>query len=131
MGLHASTGLDPRRCEVIGEGPQLLGDGDGIAPLGEPYLLYVGSLEPRKNVDTLVDAFTANPALPARLIVVGPVEEHEATALTRRIERSGAPDRVRHLGFVSPERLTALYRDASALVLPSSTRASACLRWRR
>ena len=78
-----------------------------------------------------MDAFTANPALPARLIVVGPVEEHEATALTRRIERSGAPDRVRHLGFVSPERLTALYRDASALVLPSLYEGFGLLRWRR
>jgi GT2 family glycosyltransferase/glycosyltransferase involved in cell wall biosynthesis len=119
VGLHAATGIDPQRCEVIGEGPQLLDGGADGPPATEPYLLYVGSLEPRKNVETLVDAVLhADPPLPARLLLVGPVEGRGPAALHRRIEVHGG-DRVRHLGFVSPERLTALYRDASALVLPS------------
>ena len=36
-----------------------------------------------------------------------------------RVARLGAGDRVRHLGFVDPARLTTLYSGASALVLPS------------
>lgn len=118
-GLRAATGVDPGRCVVIGEGPQLLGDGHGESPLDEPYLLYVGSLESRKNVETLVDAVLTSPALPATLVIVGPVDRKASAALDRRLDRSGAADRVRHLGFVNPDVLTALYRDAMGLVLPS------------
>ncbi len=120
MGLHAATGIDPRRCEVIGEGPQLLGATADAPTPAEPYLLYVGSLDPRKNVDTLIDAVAgANPPLPAKLLIVGPVEARATTALRKRLARVGAVDRVRYLGFVNPGTLTELYRDASALVLPS------------
>jgi glycosyltransferase involved in cell wall biosynthesis/GT2 family glycosyltransferase len=121
-GLRASTGTDPRKCEVIGEGPQLMGEPpaerktDGRAP----YFLYVGSLDPRKNVETLVSAVVrADPPLPAKLFVVGPDEGGSSAELNERIARLGASDRVQHLGFVDPRRLTDLYRGACALVLPS------------
>jgi glycosyltransferase involved in cell wall biosynthesis len=118
-GLRASTDTDPRRCEVIGEGPQLLA-GASERGTADPYLLYVGSLDARKNVDTLVDAFaTADPPLPVRLLIVGPTDARSAEALRGRLAREGLDERVRHLGFVSAEQLTGLYRDAIALVLPS------------
>jgi glycosyltransferase involved in cell wall biosynthesis/GT2 family glycosyltransferase len=119
-GLHSATGIDPRRCIVIGEGPQLLdGAPDGQAP-AEPYLLYVGSLDPRKNVETLVTAVVgADPPLPAKLLIVGPNEGGTSAELNARVARLGASERVQHLGFVDPASLTALYRSASALVLPS------------
>ncbi len=119
-GLHAATGLDPSRCEVIGEGPQLLGEPPDGPPAREPYLLYVGSLDPRKNVETLLDAFAQDGTqLDSKLVIVGPVENGASGALHERLTRLGIGDRVHHLGFVSPERLVTLYREASALVLPS------------
>jgi len=119
-GLHAATGLDPRRCEVIGEGPQLLGEPADAPTAREPYLLYVGSLDPRKNVDTLLDAFgQEGTPLGPQLVIVGPVENGTSAALEERLARLGIGDRVHHLGFVSPGRLMTLYREASALVLPS------------
>jgi glycosyltransferase involved in cell wall biosynthesis len=118
--LLAVTATNPRRCEVIGEGPQLLDGAPERPSADEPYLLYVGSLEPRKNVDTLVDAFAAaHPPLPARLLIAGPTDARSAGALRRRLIRRGLEDRVQQLGFVSPQQLEALYRDALALVLPS------------
>ena len=118
-GLRASTDTDPGRCTVIGEGPQLL-DGASVSGTADPYLLYVGSLDARKNVDTLVDAFAAaDPPLPARLLIVGPTDPRGAEALRGRLARDGLNERVRHLGFVSAEQLAGLYRDAVALVLPS------------
>jgi glycosyltransferase involved in cell wall biosynthesis/GT2 family glycosyltransferase len=120
VGLQAATGTDTRRCEVIGEGPQLLDVTPDHESAEAPYLLYVGSLEPRKNVDTLVTAFaSADPPLAARLVIVGPTQQRDSDALKRRVARLGLDDRVLHLGFVSPARLKALYRDAWALVLPS------------
>jgi glycosyltransferase involved in cell wall biosynthesis/GT2 family glycosyltransferase len=119
-GLHAATGTDPRRCEVIGEGPQLLDGPDDAERTRDPYLLYVGSLDPRKNVETLMAAVIgADPPLPAKLLIVGPNEGGTKTELNERVARLGASERVEHLGFVAPARLTALYRGASALVLPS------------
>lgn len=119
-GLHAATGTDPHRCEVIGEGPQLLEAGHAGQTSERPFLLYVGSLDPRKNVDTLVAAVVgSDPPLPAQLVIVGPNEGGTSAELNERVAQLGASDRVRHLGFVDPSRLTALYRDATALVLPS------------
>ena len=119
IGLHAATGIDPSRCEVIGEAPQPLGRHTDAAPQGAPYFLYVGSLDPRKNVGTLIDAVSgAEPALPATLVVVGPIEGRP-TALSRRLTSRDRDDRIQHLGFVSPARLTDLYRGAMAVILPS------------
>ncbi|MGH3025395.1 MAG: glycosyltransferase, partial [Gaiellaceae bacterium] len=59
IGLHSAIGVDPRRCSVIGEGPQLFDGPAGPSTEGaegRPFFLYVGSLDPRKNVGTLVDA---------------------------------------------------------------------------
>lgn len=119
-GLLEATATDPRRCEVIGEGPQLLEAALEDPAPSAPYLLYVGSLDARKNVDTLVDAFAlADPPLPAELLIVGPTEADSSHAFAGRVSRLGLDERVHHLGFVAPERLTELYRGASALVLPS------------
>lgn len=120
VGLQAATGTDPHLCEVIGEGPQLLAAAqDGSSSDGR-YVLYVGSLDPRKNVDTLVDAFSLAAEAPAgKLLIVGPTEARASAALRRRVARLGLESSVEHLGFVSPDRLTSLYRGASALVLPS------------
>jgi glycosyltransferase involved in cell wall biosynthesis/GT2 family glycosyltransferase len=121
IGLYAAIAVDPRRCCVIGEGPQLLDDpagtsGEPVAVDG-PFFLYVGSLDPRKNVDTLVDAFAhADPPLP-RLVIAGPASARERSALDRRI--AGAPARVQHLGFVDPAQLRMLYASCVGVVLPS------------
>lgn len=121
VGLHEAVGVDAQRCEVIGEGPQLLAAShDGVEPVDGPYLLYVGSLEARKNVETLIDALAAaSTSVSEKLVIVGPTETRSMQALQERLERLGLTERVQHLGFVSSTRLTGLYAGASALVLPS------------
>ncbi len=120
LGLHAATAIDPARCEVIGEGPQLLAQPAASAGVDGPFVLYVGSLDPRKNVETLVDAvLDADPPLPARLCIVGPIDSRSPAVLDGLLERHPARERVGHLGFVPADRLAALYRDAAVLALPS------------
>jgi glycosyltransferase involved in cell wall biosynthesis len=120
VGLHAATGIDPGRCAVIGEGPQLLDIASGAAANGDPYLLYVGSLEERKNVSTLVEAVAdADPARVAKLLIVGPLDGEGTARLTDRLGQAAGDHRVEHLGFVSPDRLSALYQGAVAVALPS------------
>jgi glycosyltransferase involved in cell wall biosynthesis len=83
--------VDPGKVAVIGQGPSAF---PVLPRKPEGYLLYVGELFPRKNVDVLAGQ---------DLVMAGP----------------GKPDRPGHLGFVSPQRLAELYAGAAALVLPS------------
>jgi glycosyltransferase involved in cell wall biosynthesis len=82
----------------------------------EDYVLFVGRLEPRKNVDLIIKALalTRHPRL--RLIVVG--GSHFASPQLLALMRSSP--RVEHRTNVGDRELDALYRRACALVFPSS-----------
>jgi glycosyltransferase involved in cell wall biosynthesis/GT2 family glycosyltransferase len=116
VGLRGAVGADVARCVVVGEGPQTLPPPRSRRPADDRFILYVGSLDPRKNVDTLVTAVAgAEPPLPARLVVVGPTERGEVARLLGS-QRDG---RIEHRGYVSPEELADLYASCSAVALPS------------
>ena len=78
-----------------------------------PYLLSVATLEPRKNVDTLVAAFALVRARRPELELV------VAGAPVAWAELQLAGEGVHALGFVPDADLPALYRGAAALVYPS------------
>jgi glycosyltransferase involved in cell wall biosynthesis len=81
--------------------------------LESPYVLSVATLEPRKNLATLVDAFrlvrTHRPEL--QLVVAG--------APVAWAEQDLAEDGVRALGYVPDAKLPALYRGAALVAYPS------------
>jgi alpha-1,3-rhamnosyl/mannosyltransferase len=79
--------------------------------LGGDYVLTVATLEPRKNLATLVDAFALLGRSDLRLAVVGAEGWGEQPALDR-------PGIVR-LGYVGDDELARLYRGAAAFVYPS------------
>lgn len=81
------------------------------ADLGGPYLLTVATLEPRKNLGTLVEAFALLADSDLSLVVVGGSGWGEQPQLDR-------PGIVR-LGYVPDEELARLYRGAQAVVYPS------------
>ncbi len=81
------------------------------ADLGAPYLLTVATLEPRKNLGTLVEAFGLLADDGLSLVVAGGAGWGEQPQLDR-------PGIVR-LGRVSDAELARLYRGATAVVYPS------------
>jgi glycosyltransferase involved in cell wall biosynthesis len=81
------------------------------ADLGHPYLLTVATLEPRKNLGMLVDAFALLADTGLALVVVGGAGWGEQPQLDRR--------GVVRLGRVTDAELARLYRGASAVVYPS------------
>lgn len=85
-----------------------------------PYLFWVGAIEPRKDLPTLVRAFTSlvREGAPHSLVLAGP-SAWGADALSRAIVGSGFGARIRRLGYVSEPEKIALYRGADALVYPS------------
>jgi glycosyltransferase involved in cell wall biosynthesis len=101
-------------------------DGSVVAPalaragLQAPFLLAVGSVQPRKNLVRLVEAFGAlhltHPDL--QLVIVGP-SGFKSQWVQETIVSGGMSEAVRLLGYVSEEDLVALYNAAIALVYPS------------
>jgi glycosyltransferase involved in cell wall biosynthesis len=85
-------------------------DGEA-ADYGRPYLLTVATLEPRKNLGTLVDAFALLADTELALVLVG----GRGWGVQPQLDRPG----VYRLGRVSDEHLARLYRGAAAVVYPS------------
>lgn len=89
--------------------------------LGEdPYVLWVGTLEPRKNLPTLLAAFrkvVAAPDLRHQLLIVGPTGWRENNEVARAARLLG--DRVRFVGAVRGDQMAAVYRGADLFAFPS------------
>jgi glycosyltransferase involved in cell wall biosynthesis len=100
-------GVAPERVVVAYPGVDVAAD-DARADLGRPYVLTVATLEPRKNLETLLAA-----PLPDghALAVVGAEGWGPQPALDRA-------DVIR-LGYVDDDELARLYRGAAAFVYPS------------
>jgi glycosyltransferase involved in cell wall biosynthesis len=82
------------------------------------YLLFVGTAEPRKGLDTLLDALS-EPALKGQsLVVVGP-RGWGGVDVRQEAGKRGAGDRVTVTGRVDDADLAALYAGARLVVMPS------------
>jgi glycosyltransferase involved in cell wall biosynthesis len=116
-------GIDPDKARVIPDAPALpaggapVSEGSAAAAPGGPYLLAVGDLRRKKNLEALVAAFVElrrGSAIPHRLVLAG-VDSGAGAGL-----RELAGDAPLELtGYVSDERLDALIRGAEILVHPS------------
>jgi glycosyltransferase involved in cell wall biosynthesis len=118
-------GVPPERVHVVPEGVNCAAFGPVPRRLlAEPYVLYVGSEQPRKNLPTLFQAFArVRHAMPGlRLVKVGAPGGPEAPfrEMTRTAARDAAV--LRELVFanrVSHDELVAWYSGALCLVQPS------------
>jgi glycosyltransferase involved in cell wall biosynthesis len=88
--------------------------------LQKPFVLYVGTIEPRKNLTRLVAAFARAKRLrpDLELILAGQLGWKYASLLTA-IEDLNLGHAVRRLGYVPDEDLPALYSLARLLAFPS------------
>lgn len=118
-------GVGPERVTVVPEGvspafrPMAgaeLGAARGQLGLPERFLLFVSTIEPRKNVDTLLEAWSRLPRRPELVLAGGWGWRHEE--VRGRLEK-WAGRGVRLLGGVPPERLPQLYNLATALAHPA------------
>lgn len=88
--------------------------------LDRPYVLYVGSGDPRKNLPLLVDAFAASGvAGNALLAIAGTLHPVHLPGIMEAIDRCGGKESVRLLGYVPETQLPSLYRNAVVFAFPS------------
>lgn len=88
--------------------------------LEKDYLLYVGALQPRKNLPVLIEAFEKLCAQGKDLELVLSGGKGWLSEMTlERIKTSKCRDKIKILGYVDRGDLPAIYSGASIFVLPS------------
>ena len=108
-------GVD-RRFQPIQPAPMQLAHRFGIPPA--PFVLWVGTPEPRKNLATLLRAFgLVRRRAPECVLVVVGMDRVTDRELERELEHLGAS--VIRPGFVTDDDLVALYSATACLVFPS------------
>lgn len=117
--VHQRLGVPMPRITVCRPGapdwtPRAAAPADG-------YILFVGTLEPRKNVGGLLEAYTQllrrRPDAP-RLILAGRALPSSKPWL-EALSRPPLAGKAIHLGYIDDSEREALYKGASVLVLPS------------
>jgi glycosyltransferase involved in cell wall biosynthesis len=92
-------------AQVVEPGVDRLAATGGTAARSNPYILFVGALEPRKGLDVLAAAWPRAGLDGVELVVAGEGRE--------------TVPRATHLGHVSDAELHVLYAGALAVILPS------------
>jgi glycosyltransferase involved in cell wall biosynthesis len=107
--------VDPSRAVAIHSG---LGTPASAAPfegLPSRYILFVSTIEPRKNLETLIDAYEKlRGVYDGALVVVGKVG-WKSEALVPRLRAPG----IVHLDYLPAAQLATVYEKAEVFVFPS------------
>lgn len=111
--LAANSVFAPRSADQVRSTCERLG-------IRMPYVLCVGTIEPRKNLSRVMEAFAQLRVrgAPHRLVLVGKAGPL-ATPILAAATRLGLDDAIQFTGFVADEDLAALYSGATAFVYPS------------
>ncbi len=109
------------KIQVIGEGflEKNISSRDSVNK--EPYLLFVGRIEERKNVARIIEAFEILKEKYQRkeqLILVGK-PGHGYEKVQKKVEKSVYRTQIQERGYVSEEEKQALFQNASVFIFPS------------
>jgi glycosyltransferase involved in cell wall biosynthesis len=108
---------DPARVFAIHSGLVTHPAGAPVDGLPSRYVLFVSTIEPRKNLGTLLDAFEmlrASGTYDGSLVVVGKIG-WKSEDIVHRLRRPG----IVHLDYLDAARLATVYRKAEVFVMPS------------
>ena len=109
--------IEPSRAVAIHSGLGTPATSEPVDGLPSRYLLFVSTIEPRKNLGTLLDAYErlrARGAYDGALVVVGKVG-WKSESLVPRLRQPG----VMHLDYLGASQLAYVYEHAEAFVFPS------------
>jgi glycosyltransferase involved in cell wall biosynthesis len=119
------AGFDPDRLRIVpwGVDPQPVAPADVDAVrtrlgLQRPYVLFVGTVEPRKNLGGVIGAVAGLAGRDLDLVIVGPDGWNEDLD-GRLTALAGTGIGVHRLGFLPPQELLPLYAGAGAFCFPS------------
>jgi glycosyltransferase involved in cell wall biosynthesis len=105
--------IDPSRAIAIHSGLAAPVEYAPVERLPKRYILFVSTIEPRKNLNVLLDAFERLD-YDGSLVVVGRVGWKSEDIVPRLRGK-----RIVHLDYLDAPRLATVYRDAEVFVMPS------------
>jgi glycosyltransferase involved in cell wall biosynthesis len=109
--------IDPSRAVAIHSGLGMLPAPEPVPGLPSRYVLFVSTVEPRKNLGVLLDAFERlrdSGEYDGSLVVVGKIG-WKSEAIARRLRGRG----IVHLDYLRAAQLATVYREAEVFVFPS------------
>ena len=118
------------RVRLVGEGvdprfrppaPEAVARAREAVGFDEPYVLFVGTVEPRKNLPRLIRAFgtaVGRGRLPHRLVIAGG-QGWKDGPVREAYESSPVKGRIRLAGYVADDLLPAVYGGADVFAYPS------------
>jgi glycosyltransferase involved in cell wall biosynthesis len=121
--FNVSAGCSERFAPAPAGADPLAEARQALPALRGPFLLYVGGLDVRKNLDRLLEAYARLPAArraSVQLVVASPPEHAHMGSLRRLARRLGVAGGLLLTGFVTDELLLTLYRACLAHVMPSA-----------
>ena len=83
------------------------------------FWLFVGTLEPRKNLHMLLNAYARLPSSARLPLILGGGKGWLADSIFAAIEQQSLGDEVRHIGFIPAADLPRWYNSAEAFLYPS------------
>jgi glycosyltransferase involved in cell wall biosynthesis len=87
--------------------------------LPDKYILYLGTMEPRKNIVSIIEAFASIAEDVSHDLVIAGERGWLASGVERAIKVSGEASRIHRVGLVAEGRKQELYRRADLFVYPS------------
>jgi glycosyltransferase involved in cell wall biosynthesis len=127
--LHATLGIPTDKIDIAAPGydtarfhplpASAIADFRRRKNLPDRFWLFVGTLEPRKNLTTLLDAYAALP-IPDRLpLIIGGGKGWLYDEIFERVDRYRLSDQITFAGFLPVEELALWYNSAEMFVYPS------------
>lgn len=101
--------LDPADVEVV----------RARYALEKPYLFYIGRIDRKKNLETLISAFLKSRSSKTHALVFAGSAGFDAEVFKKKVADANANDRIRFLGFVPEVDVPYLMAGAELFVFPS------------
>ncbi|MBC8163390.1 MAG: glycosyltransferase family 4 protein, partial [Roseiflexaceae bacterium] len=89
------------------------------AGLPAQFILFLGTLEPRKNIPTLIDAYARIAASTDAPLIIGGGKGWLYDEIFARVEQLGLGEKIRFAGYIPNEDLPLWYAAATVFVFPS------------
>lgn len=112
--------INPDKINIALLAPSLNNIGEDIKITGENIILFIGTLEPRKNLVRLIEAFNKlrNDRLNATLILVGKWG-WQNQAIKQAIDSSQFKQDIKVLGYLKNINKNSLYKQAKVFAFPT------------
>jgi glycosyltransferase involved in cell wall biosynthesis len=123
VAVHGASDPEFFRPETYPEDRRIVGHVLGRFGIREPFVYCLGSMDERKNLAGLIDAFGMLPRPVRRshqLVITFRIKEEEARTLREHADRWGIADQMILTGALPDEGIRALYQRCAAFAHPST-----------